>query len=134
LTAGLELAECETQQTANTYSFIGTDEQHTDKKKKKKKKNRKINGQLDCDFSINQSKKDNPICILEYGSDEKTANDPILIFDQTPQYEDLPKTEELLRLEAMLEESKIKNPRKSVHFGKKAMLRFEKFFRRVVSS
>lgn len=109
------LAEVETQQTAVTARSVIEDESGTGQKKKKKKnKKRKAKRQGD-----DQA----PISILVY---EERPSEPLV------EAEDV-KSEEQLRFERMLGESKVRNPRKPVIFGKKLMQKLEKFVRRVIA-
>lgn len=132
---GLELAECETQQTAHTNSSIKIDDTDTaKKKKKKKKKSKKPNGECAA-LQIGSGKCEQPISILECEVPE-ALGEPSVVNKGVSMaiLPDLPNTEEQDRLDSLFERTKIRNPRKVVQFGKKALQRMEKLLRRVLAS
>ena len=132
---GLELAECETQQTAHTYSSIKIDDAETAKKKKKKKKSKKARGG-DCSvLQAGSANGEQPISILECEVPVAPTEGAYLAKDASISVIlDETNTEEQDRLDDFFERTKIRNPRKVVQFGKKALQRMEKFLRRVLAS
>lgn len=132
---GLELAECETQQTAHTNSSIKIDDTDTAKKKKKKKKKGKKRDDECSALKSGPGLDEQPISILEcevpISTSQKSNLNQGVSMTVIP---DEPNTEEQNRLDDLYERTKIRNPRKVIQFGKKALQRMEKFLRRVLAS
>lgn len=133
---GLELAECETQQTAHTNSSIKIDDTETTKKKKKKKKKARHGREGDTStWQAGSVTEEQPISILECEVPRPVAQPAPahrgVSFAVIPE---VPNSEEQNRLDAFFERTQIRNPRKVVQFGKKALQRMEKFLRRVIAS
>lgn len=137
---GLELAECETQQTANTNSSIKIDDTETTKKKKKKKKKKSRAGHpgecaaLQAELT-HEEQGEQPISILECeGPIVQACQIALKPSLAVPVIPDEPNTEEQNRLDAFYDKTRIREPRKVVQLGKKALQRMEKFLRRVLAS